>query len=189
MRLNNLRFGLSIRPEGKSPAPEFNHHDLDDLAIVYGEEGQKFTIEVANYSDEQAFCVISVNGVSIITLQTASRSDNEGLVLKPFEKVKLDRFVFPPQAELEFKYPQTTVLGIVGVAYYVINGGDSTLVDGFVKNGIEWDSEPCYRSFDLAALAVLYYIPPVLSDNLLEHYRSSSLPNPFPADSGKISGR
>jgi hypothetical protein len=109
MRLNNLRFGLSIRGEGKKLVPEFSHHHLDDLAIVYGEEGQKFSIEVANFSDEQAFCVISMNGTSIITPQAAaSRNDNEGFILKPFEKLRLDHFIGSPQTEFKFIYPQST---------------------------------------------------------------------------------
>lgn len=189
MRLSNLLFGLSVLIEGKKQAPEFNHHDLDDIALIAGEEDISYAIEVRNYADVSAFFVVSVNGVSLVTNTAASRMDVEGFVLKPYEKVRLDKFLDDSGQMLSFKYSNTIPFGTIGVAFYVINGGDATLVDGLVKKDELWESELCYKSFEMSALAVLYYIPPVVSGNLFEHYRSSSLPSPFPGDSGKIVGR
>lgn len=191
MRFGNLMFGLVITPEGGSPVEEFQHLFIEDCVLFNGPEGVDYTIRITNYSGEWVFCLLSIDGLSAVSQIDGSVNNVEGIIVGPYQKIKLDCFIAGSRDKFVFRYSSGAPFGMIGVAFYLVNERKEGIpVEGFVRLDSEWKSGFYYRNKEIAALVTLYFFPVLLADSsLLDYYRSLSLPNPFPADSGKVSGR
>ena len=102
---------------------------VGDRWFVVGEEGRRYTIEVANRSDFRLEVVLSVDGLDVLDGRPASLR-KRGYVIDPhrtirvegfrqsYESVAAFRFSSVRESYAQEKYHQTRNVGVIGVAIF-----------------------------------------------------------------------
>jgi hypothetical protein len=186
MKLFNGEFSLQLKQQDGKTSLEFNHLVTPDCVLIEGKPDQPYVIELNNQSIRTLFCIVSVEGVSIVSGEPASRRENEGLIVGPFQRIVLDQYFFEPQKSFRFTYAKETevsVMGKIGVAFYLIgnDGSETTLVDARQHQSGEWKTTTLYRLIKLETVATIYYFKKALPSTL-EAPLNSVLPSPFLGD-------
>lgn len=202
MRLSKFDLRARILCDTR-PLLEFNHSAIPNCALVEGKEGQEYGLEISNNSNRRVFCVVSINGVSIMSGEPASKDEREGLIIGPTQRIFLERTMFGIQERLRFAYPtqpESLPLGKIGVVFFLIfdtiddQPPDSfNLVNGYAPylDGAD-NGNTIYRSVAPLGNITFYYLKPIIQNgpsqvfSPLHHIekvlKTPSLPPPFPCD-------
>jgi hypothetical protein len=116
---------VSIRDDSNEPLEAIQ---LIDRTYVIGEQGQRYSIVIANHTDHRIEAVTTVDGVDVMSGKTGSL-ENRGYVLDPYGSMTIDGFRQSSTKVAAFRFAKVADsyaaqtgsarnVGVIGVAFF-----------------------------------------------------------------------
>jgi hypothetical protein len=149
---NQRRYELVIRPLGRNPADEYLH---EDNIFIEGREGNSYTIDLRNHTNQQALFILSVDGLDVLEGKPAGL-ESQGYIVPGYGSVNVPGWKLNNKQAAEFYFSrsresyvnqiggQTTNTGVVGVL--VISEAYDTSFTPFEMSQAYGNSWRNYRS-------------------------------------------
>jgi hypothetical protein len=107
---------------------------VGDRTYVIGQEGERYTIVLANHTPRRIEAVATVDGLDVMNGQKGS-FENRGYVLMPFASLEIDGFRQSEDAVAAFRFAKVRDsyaaqrgedrnVGVIGVAFFAERGDD-----------------------------------------------------------------
>jgi len=118
-------FEIEVMVHGRPIVEYANKNNI----FVEGKKGSEYTLKIRNNSDRKALVVLSVDGLSIITGQTASKNDG-GYVVDAYNSIEIPGWRLNDQDVASFQFgslPQSYAaqmgkpenIGVIGGVFYL----------------------------------------------------------------------
>jgi hypothetical protein len=116
---------VSVRDENNSPLEAIQ---LTDRTFIIGEQGERYSIVIANRSNHRVEAVTTVDGVDVMNGQTGS-VENRGYVLDPYQTMVVDGFRQSQTHVAAFRFAKVADsyaaqtgsarnVGVIGIAFF-----------------------------------------------------------------------
>jgi hypothetical protein len=123
-----------------NPLPTAN---VNNRSFVMGEDGQHYTIELANHTGNRFEAVVTVDGLDVIDGRAGS-VNKRGYLLQPFATVEIDGFRQNMDAVAAFRFGSVRNsyasrkgddrnVGVIGVAFFEERGTNFRWNDGEIR--------------------------------------------------------
>jgi hypothetical protein len=130
--LDNGMLSVRVLDDNGSPLPTYFG---SGRALVAGEHGQRYTIQIANRTANRFEAVVTVDGLDVIDGQPGS-FDKRGYLVQPFDSVEIDGFRQSMHDVAAFRFGSVRGsyaakkgndrnVGVIGVAFFAERGAEA----------------------------------------------------------------